>query len=71
HGFCWFVHTNGYELNGVKIKEEGVEHTGDQGGFRAHVFMIPSKQFRLIWLTNGEQFLTGTILKVLRDNNVL
>jgi CubicO group peptidase (beta-lactamase class C family) len=71
HGYCWFVHTNGYELNGVKIKEEVIEHTGDQGGFRAHVLMIPSKQFRLIWLTNGEQFLTGTILKVLRDNNVL
>jgi CubicO group peptidase (beta-lactamase class C family) len=71
HGFCWFVHANGYTLNGIKIQEEVIEHTGDQGGFRAHVLLIPSKQFRLIWLTNGEQVLTGTILKVLRDNKVL
>lgn len=47
-GLVWFKH----EPNDKTIV---IEHSGSQGGFRAHVLMISHPDITIIWLTNSDR----------------
>ena len=59
-GFCWFIH--GPMTN---EKNVGIEHAGDQAGFRAHLMMFPDADLTVIWLSNNEQVYSNPVLKIL------
>jgi len=60
-GLAWFNHKS--YLHGVNPNEQYnvIEHDGDQGGFRAHLIMIPEPDITIIWLTNNEKMITKPI----------
>jgi len=66
-GLAWFKHTS--YLQGTNPNEQYtvIEHDGDQGGFRAHVLMIPEPDITIIWLTNNEQMITKKIWDVMLE----
>jgi CubicO group peptidase (beta-lactamase class C family) len=64
HSMVWFVRpTNDYGFKNQQV----IEHTGDQGGFKAHLVLIPEKEITIIWLTNNDKFISKTIKKILSD----
>lgn len=67
HTTVWFRHTGivPYYANSGQYKV--VEHTGDQGGFKAHLIMVPEIDMTIIWITNNDHFITDIIGKVLVD----
>ena len=44
-----------------------IHHSGSQGGFRADLFIVPEPDIVIIWLTNNNQSLTNTIMKVMLE----
>ncbi len=70
-GMAWFKHKS--YLHGMNPEEEFtvIEHSGDQGGFRAHVLMIPEADITIIWLTNNEQLLSEHIWKVMHETGYI
>jgi CubicO group peptidase (beta-lactamase class C family) len=65
HSLVWFVHPSiSYDYH-AEEKCRVIEHTGSQGGFMAHLIMIPEYDMTIIWLTNNETFLTDKIRKIL------
>jgi CubicO group peptidase (beta-lactamase class C family) len=66
HSLVWFVH------KGI-IRDKGneniqvIEHSGNQGGFKSHLILIPERQITIIWLTNNDQRLTTIIREILMD----
>ena len=59
-GFSWFVyepkHPDDYKV---------INHSGSQGGFRAHLFMVPEPDITIIWLTNNDRSVTPLIINPL------
>jgi CubicO group peptidase (beta-lactamase class C family) len=66
-GMAWFKHPS--YLHGINPEEQYtvIEHSGDQGGFRAHLLMIPESDITIIWLTNNEQLLSKQIWGVMKE----
>lgn len=66
-GMAWFNHKS--YLHGINPEEQYsvIEHSGDQGGFRAHLLMIPEPDITIIWLTNNEQLLSKQIWEVMKE----
>ena len=66
-GMAWFKHKS--YLHGTDPNEQYtvIEHSGDQGGFRAHLLMIPEADITIIWLTNNEVLLTRQIWDVMLE----
>jgi CubicO group peptidase (beta-lactamase class C family) len=56
-GFSWFVG----ESDSV-FKYKSIHHSGGQGGFHAHLYMIPEPDITIIWLTNNDRSLTPLIM---------
>jgi CubicO group peptidase (beta-lactamase class C family) len=65
--------TQGYSwvIEETKGKYKMISHSGSQGGFRAHLFMIPQPDITIIWLTNNNRMLTGFIMQVLNETGYL
>ncbi|HLX93262.1 MAG TPA: serine hydrolase domain-containing protein [Puia sp.] len=60
----WFIRKN----SPLKKDQEPytmIEHSGDQGGFMAHLIMIPEEELTIIWLTNNGRYITPGILDAL------
>ncbi len=55
-GYSWFIGQVG------KNNYKTVEHTGSQGGFRAHMIMIDEPGIDIIWLTNNDRMVTRQIM---------
>jgi CubicO group peptidase (beta-lactamase class C family) len=71
HSLVWFVHPSfSYETH-AEEKCRVIEHTGSQGGFMAHLIMIPEYDMKIIWITNNEKYLTDKIRKVLFSLNYI
>jgi CubicO group peptidase (beta-lactamase class C family) len=66
HSLVWFVH-NGIFENFGNEKCWVIEHSGSQGGFMAHLILIPEKEITILWLTNNNKFLSGAIRKLLME----
>lgn len=66
-GLAWFNHKS--YLHGTNPDEQFtvIEHDGDQGGFRAHVLMIPEPDITIIWLTNNEKMITKPLWDVMLE----
>ncbi len=71
HSGVWFVHNGFYYYTKTEESEKVIEHAGDQGGFKSHLIMIPEKNITIIWLTNNNQFITGTIRRILLKLNYI
>ncbi|WP_228378129.1 serine hydrolase domain-containing protein [Chryseobacterium aquaticum] len=71
HSGVWFVHNGFYYYTKTEENENVIEHAGDQGGFKSHLIMIPEKNITIIWLTNNNQFITGTIRRILLNLNYI
>lgn len=71
HSGVWFVHSGFYYYAKTEEKENVIEHAGDQGGFKSHLIMIPEKNITIIWLTNNNKFITGTIRRILLKLNYI
>lgn len=71
HSGVWFVHNGFYYYTKTEENENVVEHAGDQGGFKSHLIMIPEKNITIIWLTNNNKFITGTIRRILLKLNYI
>jgi CubicO group peptidase (beta-lactamase class C family) len=68
HSMVWFIHPDfSFRKKNQTLKNVLIEHSGDQGGFKAHLIMIPEKELTIIWLTNNNKFITGQIRKILLD----
>lgn len=59
-GISWVIHNEPDTTKSLCI-----EHSGSQGGFRAHLLMYPDEQITIIWLTNNSQTYTEQIQEVL------
>ena len=70
HSMVWFVHRGIFDGFGNE-KCEVIEHSGDQAGFKSHLILIPAKDITIIWLTNNNLFITGTIRKILLELNYI
>lgn len=64
-GLAWFQHTSYLHGATPGEKYKVIEHDGDQGGFRAHLIMIPEPDITIIWLTNNEKMITKPIWNLL------
>ncbi len=64
HSSIWFCH-KGISRKSVDKNYETIEHSGSQGGFVAHIVMIPEKEITIIWLTNNNEFISPIIEKTL------
>lgn len=71
HSGVWFVHNGFYYYTKTEENENVIEHAGDQCGFKSHLIMIPEKNITIIWLTNNNQFITGTIRRILLNLNYI
>lgn len=65
HTGTWFVHEGFYADTKTEESVDVIEHSGDQGGFKSHLIMIPEKNISIIWLTNNDKFITGHIRRIL------
>jgi CubicO group peptidase (beta-lactamase class C family) len=71
HSLVWFVHPSfSYDFH-AEEKCRVIEHTGSQGGFMAHLIMIPEYDMLIVWLTNNEKYLTDKIRKILFSLNYI
>jgi CubicO group peptidase (beta-lactamase class C family) len=61
-GFSWFI---GEPTDEFKYKV--IQHSGGQGGFHAHLYMIPEPDITIIWLTNNDVSLTPLVIEPLLD----
>jgi CubicO group peptidase (beta-lactamase class C family) len=61
HSGVWFVHKSITLFANDKEQCRTIEHSGSQGGFRAHLILIPENKITIIWLTNNSKSLTGVI----------
>jgi CubicO group peptidase (beta-lactamase class C family) len=59
-GLSWVVH-NADDSD----KSLCIEHSGSQGGFRAHLLMYPDEEITIIWLTNNSKVYTTLVQEVL------
>jgi CubicO group peptidase (beta-lactamase class C family) len=59
-GISWVIHNADNPGKSLCI-----EHSGSQGGFRAHLLMYPDEQLTIIWLTNNSKVYTTLIQEVL------
>jgi CubicO group peptidase (beta-lactamase class C family) len=66
-GLAWFKHKSYLHGTNPNEKYTVIEHDGDQGGFRAHVLMIPEPDITVIWLTNNELMITKPIWNVMLE----
>lgn len=66
-GLAWFQHKS--YLHGINPDEQYsvIEHSGDQGGFRAHLLMIPEPDITIIWLTNNEELITKPVWQIMTE----
>lgn len=66
-GLAWFRHKS-YQ-QGVNQNEQYtvIEHSGSQGGFRAHLLMIPEPDITIMWLTNNDTMITKPIWDALLE----
>lgn len=48
-----------------------IEHTGSQGGFRAHLMMYPEEDIIVAWITNNSQTYSDQIRKVLAEHGYI
>lgn len=71
HTMVWFNHKGLRAYYGSTANYQVIEHTGDQGGFKAHLAWIPAKKITLIWITNNELFLTDMIQQSLLEAGYL
>jgi CubicO group peptidase (beta-lactamase class C family) len=67
HSLVWFVHPSFSYEDHSEEQCPVIEHAGSQGGFMAHLIIIPENDLLIIWLTNNEKYLTGSIRKILFD----
>lgn len=67
HTTVWFKHTGIVPYYASPGQYKVVEHTGDQGGFKAHLIMIPEIEMTIIWITNNDRFITDLIGKALEE----
>lgn len=65
--FVWFHRKMALNKKTPEIKYNVIEHSGDQGGFRAWLAMIPEADITIIWLTNNEAVIQKNILDALAD----
>jgi len=61
-GLSWVI-TGGNDSGSSRC----IEHTGSQGGFRAHLMMYPDEKITVIWITNNGKTYTPQIRKVLKE----
>lgn len=67
----WFVHP-GHTFDSKTSEKDWVfEHSGSQGGFRAHFIVVPSKHISVIWLTNNDLTITKPIWNVLKEEKIV
>ncbi|MEO8819534.1 MAG: serine hydrolase domain-containing protein [Ginsengibacter sp.] len=66
-GLAWFNHKSYLHGTNPDEKYTVIEHDGDQGGFRAHLIMIPEPDITIIWLTNNEKMITKPIWDVMLE----
>jgi CubicO group peptidase (beta-lactamase class C family) len=59
-GISWVIHNQNNPAKSLCI-----EHSGSQGGFRAHLLMYPDEQITIIWLTNNDTEYTTQIQTIL------
>ncbi|ULQ54664.1 serine hydrolase domain-containing protein [Flavihumibacter fluvii] len=71
HTTVWFNHKGLMPYYAGEGRFTVIEHTGDQGGFKAHLLWIPEKEMTIIWITNNDLFITDTIEKVLLETGYL
>ncbi|KFF21143.1 serine hydrolase domain-containing protein [Chryseobacterium sp. JM1] len=71
HTGTWFVHKGFYADTPTEENVNVIEHSGDQGGFKSHLIMIPEKNISIIWLTNNNKFITGHIRRLLLKMNYI
>lgn len=71
HSGVWFVHNGFYYYTKTEESQNVIEHAGDQGGFKSHLIIIPEKNITIIWLTNNNKFITGTIRRILLKLNYI
>lgn len=67
HTTVWFTHTGIQPYYAGPGQYKVIEHTGDQGGFKAHLIMVPEIEMTIIWITNNDRFITDIIGKALVD----
>jgi len=48
-----------------------IEHTGSQGGFRAHLMIYPEEDIIVSWITNNSQTYSDQIRKVLAEHGYI
>lgn len=65
-GLCWVI-TGGNDSGSSRC----IEHTGSQGGFRAHLMMYPDEKITVAWITNNSKTYTPQIRKVLKEMNLI
>ncbi|MFO7575642.1 MAG: serine hydrolase [Bacteroidales bacterium] len=65
-GLSWVV-TNSSDPD----KSLCIEHTGSQGGFRAHLMMYPEEDIVVAWITNNSQTYSDQIRKVLSEQGYI
>ena len=64
---AWFKHKSYLYDTGPDEQYTVIEHSGDQGGFRAHLLMVPEPDITIIWLTNNEELLSKQIWAVMKE----
>jgi CubicO group peptidase (beta-lactamase class C family) len=68
HSSVWFVHPDfSTKHENQTLKFQTIEHSGSQGGYRAHLILIPEKEITIIWLTNNDVFISGKIRNTLLE----
>jgi CubicO group peptidase (beta-lactamase class C family) len=71
HTTVWFTHHGLLPYYASAGDDEVVEHTGDQGGFKAHLIWIPKKDMIIIWITNNDIFITNLLQDALISARLL
>jgi hypothetical protein len=71
HTTVWFNHKGLMPYYAGEGRYTVIEHTGDQGGFKAHLVWIPEKEMTIIWITNNDRFITDIIQKALLETGYL
>jgi CubicO group peptidase (beta-lactamase class C family) len=71
HTTVWFTHHGLSPYYASAGNYTVVEHTGDQGGFKAHLIFIPEKDMTIIWITNNDIFITNLLQEALVTAHLL
>jgi CubicO group peptidase (beta-lactamase class C family) len=68
HSSVWFIHPDfSIRHENQTLKFQTIEHSGSQGGYRAHLILIPEKEITIIWLSNNDTFITPKIRTTLLE----